>query len=346
MKKITTIAQVEALYNPEPMVIKGMPEGTVYPLPAGTPFFIAYLKFVLDPKNESNKPGWKRNQRAHGLYGTHEVDPADQRAAYERLRSYEFKRLHRWVGKSINTNSPPINSIMLIANMRDGVKHWDPHLCDCGGKFIRAHDGCFWCDTCGIDYSWEDDEENASKTSLFNELDNEAFIDSVESEIEEAEATQEDEGETESYRPYNASGLSSYFQGEQLLGGLATGKIAEIENRLERNIAAWKASIGVPDESELKAKDRLHKKVETTKKVKAQMRKDVIYNSRINKIKQEERRSLLMFHIKNSGFNTASKLSQNLGLHHNTVVRLLTQLEKDGKIVSHKEGKERVFELA
>lgn len=339
--KITTIAEVEAKYNPEAPSIKGMPEGTTYPLPAGTPFFIAYLKFVMDPQKKSKAPGWKRNQRAHGLYGTHEIDPVDQRTAYERMRSYEFKRLHRWMGKSINTMSSPVNSIMLIATIRDGVKHWDPHLCECGGKFIRNNDGCFWCNDCGIEYSWEQDEENASKTSLFSELDNEAFVESLENELDELEPIDEDEP----YQPENAYGLSSYFQGEQLLGGLTSGRLSEVEARLERNIAAWKEKIETPEEKELKAKARLHEKVETTKKVKAQMRKDVIYNSRINKVKQEERRSLLIYHMKHSGLNTASKLSQELGFHNNTVVRLLTKMEEEGKVTSHKEGKERVYDV-
>ena len=334
-----TIQQCEEKYNPEKFVIKGMPEDTVYPLPAGTPFFVTYLAYDYTDK---------RNPRRHGIYGTHDVDIQYKRAVYERLRTYEFKHLVPRLGKSINKHSYPVGSVMLIATVDDhGVKHWVPRLCECGGRFTRSVTGDFFCDECGVEYAWIEHEEESKKTSFFETLDESEFQDTyMEASVVDDDAepvfptTFDVEGErTQSH------GMSSYYQGEQHLGDTLAKNMQYILDRVTRNILEWRNANKLPPEDEVRAHKILHDKVETTRKVKAQIRKDSVYASRINKVKTNERKGLVLHHMKTEHVRTAAEITEITGLHRTTVVRLLTALEADGRLVSHTEGRDRIYEV-
>lgn len=342
MSKITTIQQCDEFYYPEQFTIKGMPEDTVYPLPAGTPFFMCYLAYNFSDK---------RNPRRHGMYGTHDIDIKDQRAAYERMRTYEFKHLMPRMGKSINKHSYPVGSVMLIAKVDEqGVKHWVPHPCECGGLFVRSVTGDFFCDSCGIEYSWVEDESNARKTSFFDSLDESEFQDTY------MDPTIVDDDEEELFRGElgmqgeftQSSGMASYYQGEMLLGDTHNPKMQFILDRLTRNILEWRNANKLPPEDETRAHSALHAKVLATTKAKAKIRKDSVYNSRINKVKSEERKALILHHIKVEGVNTAAELTRVTGLPRTTIVRLLTALEASGRLVSRPDeadGRGKVYEL-
>jgi hypothetical protein len=328
MSKITSIQQCEDFYNPEKMVVKGMPEDTVYPLPASIPFFITHLAYEFTDK---------RNPRRHGIYGTQDIDVRDQRAAYERMRTYEFKRLIPRLGKSINKHSYPVGSVMLIAKIDEqGVKSWVPHLCDCGGKYIRSVTGEFFCDNCGIEYSWIADEDNARKTSFFETLDESEFQDTyMDYTIVDDDEEELFRGELEIQGNFTqSSGMVSYYQGEMSLGDTHNPKMQFILDRLTRNIIEWRNANRLPPEDETRARKILHDKVEATDKAKAKIRKDSVYNSRINKVKSDERKGLILHHIKVDNVHTAAEITRVTGLHRTTVVRLLTALEASGRLVS------------
>jgi hypothetical protein len=342
MSKITTIQQCDDFYYPEKMVIKGMPEDTVYPLPAGTPFFICYLAYDFTDK---------RNPRRHGIYGTHDIDIRDQRAAYERMRTYEFKHLIPRLGKSINKHSYPVGSVMLIAKVDEqGVKHWVPHRCDCGGKYIRSVTGEFFCDECGVEYSWVADEDNARKTSFFDNLDESEFQDTY------SDYTVQDDDSEEIFTGIadragdftQGSGMASFYQGEQLLGSTEHPKMQFLLDRVTRNIIEWRNVCQLPPEDEVRSRAILHAKVVATDKAKKQIRKDSVYVSRINKVKSDERKGLILHHIKVDNVHTAAEITRVTGLHRTTVVRLLTALEASGRLVSRpdeSDARGKVYEL-
>lgn len=343
MTKIDTIYKCDEFYYPEFTAIKGMPEGTVYPLPRGTPLFVAYLAF----DEEAILTG-KGNPRKHGIFGTHEIHPADRRAAYERLRTYEFHHIHPWMGISINKHSYPVGSTMLIANTDEhGVKRYVPYHCECGGVYKRELSGDFFCADCGLEYSWQADEDNARKTSFFDNLDTSEFIKS--SKQYSPEDGMDEDWEVHEYDLSRADDAPertcSLYQGEQDVGGAEPSAIRAISERLERNLEAWRAEVGIAPIDEVRRGESLHEQGKTTKRVKAQMRKDSVYNSRINKHKSDERKALILHTIKSGDGNTASQITEVTGLHRTTVVRLLKALEESGRLTSVKGGKDRVYEV-
>jgi predicted HTH transcriptional regulator len=144
----------------------------------------------------------------------------------------------------------------------------------------------------------------------------------------------------------HGAGMSSFYQGEELLGDTANPKMKYIMDRLTRNIIEWRSTIQEAPSDEVRAHNLLHEKVETTRKVKAQLRKDSVYNSRINKVKSDERKALILHHIKVDNVHTAAEITRVTGLHRTTVVRLLVALESAGRLVSHSEGRDRIYEVA
>jgi rubredoxin len=187
----------------------------------------------------------------------------------------------------------------------------------CGGVYKSDLSGNFYCVQCGIQYqdAYGHPAEEFEGDSMYDQLDNEERTES--------------------------SSMSSLYQKEQETGSLLPPALNQVEARLKRNIDAYRKAIAVPSNDELRAKDKLHEKAETDRKVRKDIKKAIrqskVYDSKQSEKLKSNRMASIIFWTKQLKTMTIGQLHTAL-TEHNTeldrrqLLRLLEDLAKSGRV--------------
>ena len=385
-KSTMSIQQVEEKYNPRMSLIKGLyvnelgeiaeTKGltdeqiatlkpyTDFPL-KGANFYICYLNITLEPI-----PGKQYNPRQHGIVGTGSIARADQVRVYDRLCDYESKHVIPRLGKSVNRSSFPNGAEMTIKG-EDG--HRELYKCPetfkgevCGGVYKANLEGHHVCNKCGMEYSWQADEGNVTKISMFDDLDTRAYESGDFSRMDEHEPIIEDSPEVNVEVSYEESlEHASQFQwgadtNESYVSlGTQNGSLLPSELKTnEARIAAWEKTaedkleeirarnkreyelmLSEAPIDEVRAHKKLHDKVVTSDNLKKQARApraDRIYERRVAKAKSDSRKGAVLNAIKVAGCTTAKEIRDLIGLQKTALARILESLVKEGKLEAYK----------
>jgi hypothetical protein len=127
--------------------VRGFTAEQSFPLPAGTPLFIKFLRYDL------NSTG---NPRKHGVFGTHEIDSKEQHKAYDQMCHYEVRNVIPHQGKSTYNCSPLVGATLKRNNQSVICENIFRNQL-CGGIFKSTVDGEYFCNNCGIEYLEEKD---------------------------------------------------------------------------------------------------------------------------------------------------------------------------------------------
>jgi hypothetical protein len=315
-----TVQDCEDYYNPIEPSIEGFPAGTEYPLPAGTPFFMKYLK----PNQETTG----KSSEKYGVYGTHEMDPKD-RYNYEKvLRTYMSTKIVPKMGRSILRDTASRMGVKSTP-VRDenGVMHNVVVTCTevtkdgsvCGGVFKRDGRGDYVCQVCGIIYEREDKfvaEDLAS--------DNDEFEYGDEDTLEEG-TTQKDLD----------------------VGGVLPPAMSAVESRLSRNLAKFRASRSSAPKDEVEAKAKAHadkERHEKARKAFAKLGGHTVYENKIAKSKSNHAKRQVLTFVK-QGVNTTGQLMSLIKLGSEAFYKLIADMETEGRITTEKVGKSRVVSV-
>jgi hypothetical protein len=300
----TTLMQCDEKYYPMAREIKGIPAEIELPLPAGVPFFIRFLG--------------SDDEHRYNVVGTADMDKAFEARSKKSIYTMETRRIIPKQGRSVNNHSYPVGAIMTI--MRDGKRV--PYVCDenkCGGYYRLQLSGDYVCDECGIVFQWKEKEVIAPKTSYFEMLDRDDFEDDY---LGNSDDTPEPE----------IFDAAMYINGVSEIGGTEAKEIQVMQSRSERNIKAWKESVGI----------KLLEDEHVPKKKAKTVRAGDVFKGKFNELTRRSRLATLLHWIRVDGVGDRDELAHVTKLHKTQVVRLLDELVEEGRITYEKQGHKMV----